>query len=443
MDFFRKCPFLSTVVLIVTALFIYGMLLATKTVKASNSVNLSNDLETVGVATAVQEIKVRLQNWRDGINDRDYTVDYMPTEYVPDEDMINAFSPPEAVADAGDEELTNEEKADRVLKDEEDAAAEERRAERSEKMKNGETDEFLRDAFKTKLEENDSSTPGDTYDGFYTVGDSYFTSGDTVIIGDSREQGFGMYSGLDGIVSYAMKSYGVHQVFTKKWIDSEFGKLTLEEAMAANKGKFRKVYIKFGLNEMGWADEATFDNAYYQLIDMIKYYQPNAVIYIQSIINVTAAKSNESNVFNNPNINARNEALKVVAAKEHVAYLDLNSVMADSEGNLPADFASDGIHIKQKYMYLWVDFLKTHAVVGSSGEAAALIDEDGAYIPPEEKGETEEEPIKEPKEDTVSEDSIEDTSEEAVQEDNDKTGEIVDTEAPSESRGDWETGGGI
>lgn len=437
MDFFRKCPFLSTIVLIVTALFIYGMLLASKTVKASNSVNLDNDPETVGVATAVQDIKVRLQNWRDGINERDYTVDYMPTEYVPDEEIINAFSPTEVQDDDG--ELTDEEKADRVLKDEEDAAAAARRAERSEKMKNGETDEFIRDAFKTKLDENDSSTPGDTYDGFYTVGDSYFTSGDTVIIGDSREQGFGMYSGLEGIVSYAQKSYGVHQVFTKKWIDSEFGKLTLEEAMAANKGKFRKVYIKFGLNEMGWADEATFDNAYYQLIDMIKYYQPDAVIYIQSIINVTAAKSNESNVFNNPNINARNEALKVVAEKEHVAYLDLNSVMADSEGNLPADFASDGIHIKQKYMYLWVDFLKSHAVVRDSGEAAALIDEDGSYIPPEEQDEDEEEPA----EDTVSEDNVEDTSEEAVQEDEDRTGEIVDTEAPTETQSNWETGGGI
>ncbi|MBR2186199.1 MAG: hypothetical protein IJ857_02560 [Lachnospiraceae bacterium] len=437
MDFFRKCPFLSTIVLIVTALFIYGMLLASKTVKASNSVNLDNDPETVGVATAVQDIKVRLQNWRDGINERDYTVDYMPTEYVPDEEIINAFSPTEVQDDDG--ELTDEEKADRVLKDEEDAAAAARRAERSEKMKNGETDEFIRDAFKTKLDENDSSTPGDTYDGFYSVGDSYFTSGDTVIIGDSREQGFGMYSGLEGIVSYAQKSYGVHQVFTKKWIDSEFGKLTLEEAMAANKGKFKKVYIKFGLNEMGWADEATFDNAYYQLIDMIKYYQPDAVIYIQSIINVTAAKSNESNVFNNPDINARNEALKVVAEKEHVAYLDLNSVMADSEGNLPADFASDGIHIKQKYMYLWVDFLKSHAVVRDSGEAAALIDEDGSYISPEEQDEDEEEPA----EDTVSEDSVEDTSEEAVQEDEDRTGEIVDTEAPTETQSDWETGGGI
>ena len=49
----------------------------------------------------------------------------------------------------------------------------------------------------------------------------------------------------------------------------------------------------------------------------------------------------------------------------------------------------------------------------------------------------------EPAEDTVSEDSVEDTSEEAVQEDEDRTGEIVDTESPTETQSDWETGGGI
>ncbi len=461
MDFFRRFPFLTTVVVIVSVLFIYGILLTSGVVKASNSVNLNNDPETVGVATAVQDIKARAGNWMEGINERDYSVDYMPTEYVPDEDIINTFGP--ADKNSGEEELTDEEKVDRVLRSEEDDAAAARRAERSEKMKNGETDEVIRDAFKTRLADNDSSDPGDVYDGFYAVDDGYFTAGDTVIIGDSREEGFGLYSGLPNIVSYAQKSYAVHQVFTKKWIDSEIGKLTLEEAMAANQGKFRKIYIKFGLNEMGWADEAAFDNAYYQLIDMIKYYQPNAVIYIQSIINVTAAKSNESNVFNNPNINARNEALKVVAAKEHVAYLDLNSVFADSEGNLPGDFASDGIHIKQKYMYLWVDFLKNHAVIGNEGDAEYISGGDSAYTPAgdtpvdEETGDTSEEPGEETEEkpeeeteekpsETVSEDSPETAAEDKTVVDEPDSGVIVDTEednSNTDNKDNWETGGGI
>lgn len=408
MNYFKKYPFVTTILLISVFLFIYGMLLTAGVVKASNTVNLSNDPETVGVATAVQDIKARLGNWIEGIKERDYSIDYSPTEYVPDEDIIEAFG-----VDDG-EHLTAEEKAAKKKQEEQDAEAEARRKERSERMKNGEADEVIREAMKTVLDPNDASTPGDTYDGFYSVTDDYFNGGDTVIIGDSREQGFGLYSGYN-VVNYAQKSYGVHQVFTKKWIDSEFGKLTLEEAMAARQGQFKKIYIKFGLNEMGWADEATFDNAYYQLIDMLKYYQPDAVIYVQSIINVTKEKSEESSVFTNQKINERNEALKKVAENEHVAYLDLNSVFADEEGCLPADYAADGIHIKQGYMNIWVDFLKKHAVISG--------DKDEAYI----EGKS----TYEPSDDSEDQEDSEEDDEDDEDEDEDEDSE--DDEEPSSS----------
>ncbi len=428
--FFKNSPFLTTVVVICSVLFIYGFLLCAGVVEASDSVDTGFDPETFGVATAVQDIKERTKERFEGAERRDYSAEYLPTEYVPDEELKKTFglTDEEDEAESGEEGLS-----------EEDAAAAARRAERSERMKNGDKDEIIRAAFKTKLKDNDHSDPGDSYDGFYTVKDSYFTGGDTVIIGDSREQGFGMYSGLDGIVNYAQKSYSVHQVFTKKWIDSEYGKLTLEEAMAANKGRFKKIYIKFGLNEMGWADEQTFDNAYYQLIDMLKYYQSDAVIYVQSIINVTESKSNESkNVFNNSNIKLRNEALKEIAAKEHVAYLDLNSALADENGNLPEEYASDGIHIKQRYMPLWVEFLKTHAVIRDGDDSSVI--EDSTYDPDAEISEDEEYPEDED-EDTVSEDSV---SENEVEEDtvsSDSTPEGA--EKSSQDKDSWEVGGGI
>lgn len=441
MRFFRNCPYVTIIVIISLGLFLYGLLLSGHVIKAANSVNLDNDPETVGVATAMQDIKARLQNLMEGINDRDYTIDYTPTEYVPDDDIIKAFGVDDKDSADADDKAANSGLSEK------DAEAAKKRAERSERMKNGEAEDILKEALKTELPEGDQSSTGDSYDGFYTVGEGYFTGGDTVIIGDSREQGFGLYSGLPGIVSYAQKSYGVHQVFTKKWIDSEYGKLTLEEAMAANKGKFRKIYIMFGLNEMGWADENTFDNAYYQLIDMLKYYQPNAVIYVQSIINVTRAKDAESNVFNNSNIGARNEALRVVAEKEHVAYLDLNYVLADEEGFLPDDFTSDGIHMKQKYMYLWVDFLKSHAVLSGGSDSQYVAGYGDGYTPPDERESTEETDEAGEEEEEDETDASEDTSEESTE----KAGGTVTT-APVDnsndnndktSGGDWETGGGL
>ncbi|MCR4590682.1 MAG: hypothetical protein K5668_07675 [Lachnospiraceae bacterium] len=445
--FFKKCPFLTLIIIITAALLIYGLLLSARVVKASNTVNLNTDPETVGVATAMQDIKARLSNFVEGIKERDYSVDYLPTEYVPDEDLVNTFG---VDTSDGGKELSEEEKAAKAEQAERDAAAAAKRAERSEKIRNGEGDQFLKDAFKTKLPENDQSTPGDSYDGFYPVGNGYFTGGDTVIIGDSRQQGFGMYSGLDGIVSYAQKSYGVHQVFTKRWIDSPYGKLTLEEAMALNQGKFRKIYIMFGLNEMGWADENTFDNAYYQLIDMLKYYQPKAVIYVESIINVTKAKSTESNIFNNDNISSRNEALKVVAEKEHVAYLDINSVLTDDEGFLPDYYSSDGIHITQKYMYLWADFLKSHAVLSSGSDTQYVTgytpEKDVSEIRSGVSGESED---GEMDDDEAEDNSVDDADEDGTEEDSEesKSDNIEMTEIIPEVKdsddGNWETGGDI
>ncbi len=441
--FFRNCPFFTTVIIILTILFFYGVLLCAQVIEASDNVDTDFDPETTGVATAVQDIKGRFLSRFNGEEERDYTSDYLPTEYVPNDEIKDTFG-------ITDEETAGKDtgKEGSSEMDEEDAAAAARRAERSERMKNGERDQYIRDAFKTKLKENDHSDPGDRYDGFYSVPDSYFTGGDTVIIGDSREEGFGLYSGLEGIVSYAQKSYSVNQVFTKKWIDSEYGKLTLEEAMAANKGKFKKIYIKFGLNEIGWADEQNFDNAYYQLIDMLKYYQSDAVIYLQSIINVTQSKSNESkNVFNNENINVRNEAIKKIAEKEHIAYLDLNSVLADENGCLPEDYASDGIHIKQKYMGAWVDFLKTHAVI-KDGDNIPGVDEDSLYDP-DASDELEDEDSENGEEDESQDSVSSDQAGSSVSEDpvSSNSSEETDPTAPVDKDNytvdDWKTGAGL
>ena len=62
-------------VVISAGLFIYGLLLSARVIKASNTVNLNSDYETFGVATAMQDIKARLSNFVEGINERDYSVD--------------------------------------------------------------------------------------------------------------------------------------------------------------------------------------------------------------------------------------------------------------------------------------------------------------------------------------------------------------------------------
>ena len=138
--------------------------------------------------------------------------------------------------------------------------------------------------------------------------------------------------------------------------------MTVPEALNGGT-KFGKVYLMFGLNEMGWGNDKMFSDDYFQLIDLVKAAQPDAVIYVQSIIHVTKEKAASSEQYNNEAIDARNELLKVIAQDEHVYYLDLNEVFTDEDNSMPADYSSDGVHVKGKYMNIWKDYLESHAIV--------------------------------------------------------------------------------
>lgn len=193
------------------------------------------------------------------------------------------------------------------------------------------------------------------------VDEDYF--GDACFIGDSRELGFGMYSQLDNITVYAEKGIQIYKAATKAFISTPEGKITIAQALEQNQGRFGKVYIMFGLNEMGWGDDETLDEYYYNLIDYIKQTQPDAVIYLQSIIHVTSAKAASNPVFSNESIDERNEHLKEIAKKEHIYYLDLNEIFTDENNGLIADSTTDGVHLKSQYILLWKEYLMAHAIV--------------------------------------------------------------------------------
>ncbi len=172
-----------------------------------------------------------------------------------------------------------------------------------------------------------------------------------------------MYSQLENITVYAEKGIQIYKAATKAFINTPEGKITIAQALEQNQGQFKKVYIMFGLNEMGWGDDETLDQYYYNLIDYIKQTQPDAVIFLQSIIHVTTAKAASNPVFSNDSIDARNERLKEIAAKEHIYYLDLNEIFTDENNGLISDATTDGVHLKSQYILLWKEYLMAHGII--------------------------------------------------------------------------------
>jgi lysophospholipase L1-like esterase len=192
---------------------------------------------------------------------------------------------------------------------------------------------------------------------FTTVDESYFE--DALFIGDSRLQGFGMYSGLPGTY-YAATGFQLYKYDSMKVVNTDSGKVPIFSAMPYD--TFSKIYIKVGLNEMGGNDNV-FKNKYAELIAQLRESEPRAIIYVHGILPVTAAKSQSDKVHSNANVTARNETLKQIAEEQRAYYLDVGSVFMGADGFLPPEMAADGIHLKAQYMDKWKQYLMEHAVV--------------------------------------------------------------------------------
>ena len=193
---------------------------------------------------------------------------------------------------------------------------------------------------------------------FTTVDESYFT--DALFIGDSRLQGFGFWSGIPATY-YCATGFHVYKYDSTKIVQTENGKVPIFDAIPYD--AFTKVYIKVGLNELGYGTEENFEKTYAELIAKIREYEPRAIIFVHAILPVTADKSNSDKAHNNANIAVRNAALERFAKEQKAYFLDAGPALCDADGNLPAEMTGDGIHLKPEYMKLWRDYLCEHGVV--------------------------------------------------------------------------------
>lgn len=206
---------------------------------------------------------------------------------------------------------------------------------------------------------NSSRLPGET--AYMTVEDDYFA--DAVFIGDSRTVGMFEYAGLEETAAfYASTGLTVYKLFDSEIVDvpGERKKISVEEALQQN--VFAKIYLMIGINEMGTGTVDSFIEKYQEVVDHLLELQPDAIIYLQGIIRVTTERSGQGDYINNEGIDARNERIAQMADNERVFYLDVNPLICDETGGMIPDYTFDGVHLKAKYIDIWKDFLKSHAI---------------------------------------------------------------------------------
>ena len=200
----------------------------------------------------------------------------------------------------------------------------------------------------------------------YVIGEveeDYFA--DALFIGDSRTVGLSEYcEGLDEqAMFYAKVSLSIYSVLENDFLKDEEGKkMTVEEALEKDE-PYGKIYIMLGLNELGTGTTETFVAKYAEVIARIRELQPDATIYIQSIMHVTENKSSKDKIFNNERINERNEALSQLANNVDIFYLDMNEAVDDENGNMLEELSTDDIHLKASSYERWHQYLLQHAIV--------------------------------------------------------------------------------
>lgn len=190
------------------------------------------------------------------------------------------------------------------------------------------------------------------------VKDTYFD--DVVFLGDSRTEGFSLYSGLKtGTCFYAVGAT-VESVFTKDVWETPEGKVPLLDAVAET--ACGKVYVMLGVNELGWNGTEIFRNQCAKVIDRIREDHPDAEVVLQSILPVSAKQDAKGSYVNNERIAVYNQELLALAEEKACAYLNVAEAVVDENGFLREDWTFDGVHLNVQGCQAWLEYLRTHPV---------------------------------------------------------------------------------
>lgn len=125
----------------------------------------------------------------------------------------------------------------------------------------------------------------------------------------------------------------------------------------------RNIYLLYGVNDMDDRSDCNwFVGQYKDLIRILKVRFPNTKIYVQSVLPVEHKVEIRTPHTNNNYINKCNAALAQMAAEEQVQFIDIASLINESNKNI---YEQDGIHFKAPFYNLWFNYLVNYSREGT------------------------------------------------------------------------------
>jgi hypothetical protein len=168
----------------------------------------------------------------------------------------------------------------------------------------------------------------------------------SVFIGNSFVDDLMRYDLIDGADYFGRVGLNVTDAAKKS---TSTGNVPVIDELG-NGREYKKIFMMFGENELGWPNTEMFEQKYKELIDKARKYQKDAEIYLLAVTPVSKAVSlKNEDCTNNERIVEFNELIKKIASDNNCKYGDVYTPVADEDGSLPDSAASDGIHFGEKY----------------------------------------------------------------------------------------------
>ena len=121
--------------------------------------------------------------------------------------------------------------------------------------------------------------------------------------------------------------------------------------------------MTLGVNGIAFLDEESFKEEYQNVIDTIRKNSPDTHLILQSIYPV-ASNSETLGSINNTRIQAANQWIVELAAKNSLPYLNTYSALVGSDGWLPLNYQNgDGMHFNEVGFKAIMDYVLAHPYI--------------------------------------------------------------------------------
>lgn len=164
---------------------------------------------------------------------------------------------------------------------------------------------------------------------------------DVVFFGDSHTAGGDFQKAFSNVKSLNLGYIG----------EDTKGMLRRVKAIAVVQPK--KIFLMAGINGLKCQSLSDFEYWYTALVDSIRTAVPNAELYIENILPVTASSGYCGNV----KIREANKIVQHIAHERNITYIDLHTAYADKE-TLPENMSYDGLHLTDDAYNIWYEAIK-------------------------------------------------------------------------------------